>query len=90
MAGAPPFIEDVHAALIMVLLLASPALAIAAAVGLLIGLGQAALQIMDQGLAQSVKIMAVLLVVLVLGSLLAAPFIVRSQHVFDQIPFLAH
>lgn len=65
------FLTVMNNALVSVLLLSAPALGIAIIVGLTVGLLQALTQIQDQTLPQAVKLVAVLLVLILTGPLLA-------------------
>ncbi len=65
------FLTVMNNALVSVLLLSAPALGIAIIVGLTVGLLQALTQIQDQTLPQAVKLVAVLLVLILTGPMLA-------------------
>ncbi|WP_220475257.1 EscS/YscS/HrcS family type III secretion system export apparatus protein [Paracoccus onubensis] len=58
-------------ALMTVLIVSAPALVVAIIIGIAVGLFQALTQIQDQTLPQAVKLIAVMLVVIFLGSLMA-------------------
>ena len=69
--GQDIFLTVMKDALMTVLLLSAPALLVAIVVGFGVGLVQALTQIQDQTLPQAIKLVAVMLVLLVLGPLLA-------------------
>jgi type III secretion protein S len=73
-------------ALTLTLLLSLPALGIAAAVGLLVGLFQAVTQIQDQTLPMAIKVIAVVLSLVLLGPMLASPLIRYTERIFNDFP----
>jgi type III secretion protein S len=79
-------LPHVQATLILILALSAPVLAVAAGVGLLVGLVQAVTQIQDQSLPQILKLVAVLLTIVLLGSVLTGPLVQAAQQAFDDIP----
>lgn len=66
-----------------VALLAGVPLAVATASGLLIAFFQAITQIQDQTLSQTVKIAAIVVVLLAFGSFLTAPLLTSTTTLFD-------
>jgi type III secretion protein S len=70
--GQEIFLNEMNRALITVLIVSAPALGIAIIIGVSVGLIQALTQIQDQTLPQAVKLVAVMLVLIFLGPLLAA------------------
>jgi type III secretion protein S len=70
--GQEIFLNEMNRALITVLIVSAPALGIAIVIGVSVGLIQALTQIQDQTLPQAVKLVAVMLVLIFLGPLLAA------------------
>jgi flagellar biosynthetic protein FliQ len=73
-------------ALLMVLLLAGPAMIAALLIGLLISVMQATTQIQDQMLSLVPKIAGVFVVLLVLGSWLLNSAIAFTTNLYNQIP----
>ena len=72
--------------LLLILTLSGPVLAVAAGVGLLVGLLQAVTQIQDQSLPQVMKLVAVLVTIVLLGPLLAGTLVRETRSVFDDFP----
>jgi type III secretion protein S len=70
--GQEIFLNEMNRALVTVLIVSAPALGIAIIIGVSVGLIQALTQIQDQTLPQAVKLVAVMLVLIFLGPLLAA------------------
>lgn len=70
-------------ALWTVLLISSPALLIAIVIGFGVGLLQALTQIQDQTLPQAVKLIAVLVVLIVTGPLLAGQIVNLTNQLLD-------
>ncbi len=81
-------IANVQATLMLILLLSLPALGVAIALGLLIGLFQAVTQIQDQSLPMAVKIVAVLAVCAFAGRIINATIIEHTIHLLDQLPVI--
>lgn len=73
-------------ALLTVLLLSAPALLVAIVIGLGVGLLQALTQVQDQTLPQGVKLVAVLLVVIFIGPLLAGQVMGLADDVLNNFP----
>lgn len=84
--GQDVFLSLMNQALMTVLLLSAPALAVAIIVGLGVGLLQALTQIQDQTLPQAVKLVAVLLTIVFVGPLLASQVIELGNQVLDNFP----
>jgi type III secretion protein S len=82
------FLAQMNAALMTVLLVSSPALVTAIAVGIGVGLLQALTQIQDPTLPQAVKLVAVLLVTVLVGPLLAFQIAMLAQRLLEQFPAL--
>lgn len=72
-------------ALILILQLSMPVVAVATVVGLVVGLLQALTQIQDQTLPQAVKLVAVTLVIIVLGAGLSQRLVAYTTDVFERI-----
>lgn len=81
--GQDIFLSLMKQALVTVLLLSAPALGVAILLGLGVGLLQALTQIQDQTLPQAVKLVAILLVVIFVGPLLAGQVVSLTNHVLD-------
>ncbi|KAA0018279.1 EscS/YscS/HrcS family type III secretion system export apparatus protein [Salinicola corii] len=77
------FLSLMKNALWTVLLVSAPALLVAIAVGFGVGLLQALTQIQDQTLPQAVKLVAVLLVLILSGPLLAGQIVNITDQVLD-------
>ncbi|AVU77329.1 Type III secretion system export apparatus subunit SctS [Pseudomonas sp. E141] len=84
--GQDVFLSLMNQALMTVLLLSAPALAVAIIVGLGVGLLQALTQIQDQTLPQAVKLVAVLLTIVFVGPLLASQVVELGNQVLDNFP----
>jgi type III secretion protein S len=84
--GQDVFLSLMNKALVTVLLLSAPALGAAILVGLSVGLFQALTQIQDQTLPQVVKLVAVLLVIVFVGPLLASQVAELGSQVLDNFP----
>jgi type III secretion protein S len=80
------FLAQVNAALMTVLIVSAPALVTAIAVGIGVGLLQALTQIQDPTLPQAVKLVAVLLVTVLVGPLLAFQIAMLAQQLLEQFP----
>jgi type III secretion protein S len=78
----------VNAALLAVLVVSGPVLATAVVLGLLVGILQALTQIQDQTLPLAVKLIAILLVLVVFGPLLAGQIVGQASLVLDEFPVL--
>ncbi|MGI2033545.1 EscS/YscS/HrcS family type III secretion system export apparatus protein [Rhizobium panacihumi] len=70
--GQEIFLNEMNRALVTVLIVSAPALGVAIVIGVAVGLIQALTQIQDQTLPQAVKLVAVMLVLIFVGPLLAA------------------
>jgi type III secretion protein S len=82
------FVHHLNGTLLLVLYLSAPVLGVAAAVGLVVGLLQAVTQIQDQSLPQTLKLVAVLVTVALIGPLLARPLLNEATDVLNQFPAL--
>ncbi|MCA8862741.1 MULTISPECIES: type III secretion system export apparatus subunit SctS [unclassified Halomonas] len=80
------FLSLMQNALWTALLVSAPALLVAIVVGFGVGLLQALTQIQDQTLPQAVKLVAVLLVLIIAGPLLAGPVISITDQVLNNFP----
>ncbi len=86
--GQEVFLNEMNQALVTVLLVSAPALGIAIIIGVSVGLLQALTQIQDQTLPQAVKLVAVMLVLIFAGPLLAAQIGTLASHSLDTFPAL--
>jgi flagellar biosynthetic protein FliQ len=84
--GAELVLRAVREGLLLVLLVSAPPLLASLAVGLLVGVLQAATQIQDQTVMFVPKLVAVLVVLLALGPLLGAQLLRFTQAVLLAIP----
>jgi len=84
--GQDMFLSLMKQALMTVLFLSAPALGVAILVGMSVGLLQALTQIQDQTLPQVVKLVAVLLVIVFAGPLLAGQVVELGSLVLDNFP----
>lgn len=84
--GQDIFLTVMKDALMTVLLLSAPALLVAIVVGFGVGLVQALTQIQDQTLPQAIKLVAVMLVLLILGPLLASQVVNLAGQMLDNFP----
>lgn len=78
----------VNDALLTVLIASGPVLATAVVLGLVVGILQAVTQIQDQTLPLAVKLIAILLVLVLFGPLLAGQIVVQASLVLDEFPVL--
>ena len=86
--GASEYVFMMNGTLRLILWLSLPVLAVAAGVGLVIGLLQAVTQVQDQSLPQILKLVAVLVTVAVLGPLFVSPLLRHTERIFDTFPAL--
>lgn len=86
--GQEVFLNEMNRALLTVLLVSAPALGIAIVIGVGVGLLQALTQIQDQTLPQAVKLVAVMLVLIFIGPLLAAQVGALASQLLDSFPSL--
>jgi type III secretion protein S len=78
----------VNAALLTVLVVSGPVLAAAVALGLVVGILQAVTQIQDQTLPLAVKLIAILLVLIVFGPIMAGLVVDQASLVLSEFPTL--
>ena len=78
----------VNAALLTVLVVSGPVLAAAVALGLVVGILQAVTQIQDQTLPLAVKLIAILLVLIVFGPIMAGQIVDQALLVLSEFPTL--
>jgi type III secretion protein S len=78
----------VNEALMIVLIVSSPVLIAAVAIGLLVGLLQALTQIQDQTLPQAVKLVVVLVLIILLGPVLSQQVANEASGIFDAFPIM--
>jgi flagellar biosynthetic protein FliQ len=86
--GSELVLRAVREGLLLVLLVSAPPLLASLAVGLLVGVLQAATQIQDQTLVFVPKLVAVVLVLVALGPLLGAQILRFTQAILLAIPAL--
>jgi type III secretion protein S len=80
------FLAQMQSALLTVLLVSAPALLVAIVIGIGVGLLQALTQIQDQTLPQTVKLVAVMLVLIVAGPALGVQVSALASRVLDEFP----
>lgn len=86
--GQEVFLNEMNRALLTVLLVSAPALGVAIVIGVSVGLIQALTQIQDQTLPQAVKLVAVMLVLIFAGPLLASQIGSLASQSLDNFPML--
>lgn len=84
--GQDIFLSEMNRALITVLMVSAPALLVAIVIGVAVGLFQALTQIQDQTLPQAVKLIAVMLVLLLVGGLMAVQVGNLASRMLDIFP----
>lgn len=82
-------VHQLNVILLLVLYLSAPVLGVAAVVGLVVGLLQAVTQIQDQSLPQTLKLLAILLTIGLLGPRLAGSLVHATRDIFDEFPVIA-
>jgi type III secretion protein S len=86
--GQEVFLNEMNRALVTVLIVSAPALGVAIIIGISVGLIQALTQIQDQTLPQAVKLVAVMLVLIFAGPLLAAQVAALASQSLDSFASL--
>ncbi|GAJ92953.1 putative type III secretion system [Rhizobium rhizogenes NBRC 13257] len=86
MMGQEQISAEIGASILATFALAGPMLGLAAILGLVIAIFQAATQIQEQTIAQIVKIFVLSFVLLVFGRALATPLLEHSIHIFNDFP----
>ena len=81
-------LSKVNESLMIILIVSSPVLIAAVAIGLLVGLLQALTQIQDQTLPQAVKLVVVLILVIFLGPVLSQQVASQASSLFDAFPIM--
>ncbi len=82
-------IHHLNTVLLTVLYVSGPILGVAALVGLTAGLLQAVTQIQDQSLPQTLKLVAILLTIVVLGGALSGLVVRETRSILDDFPAIA-
>ena len=77
-----------HRAMVVLMVTAAPAVIVAAIVGLLVAVFQAATQLQDQSISQALKLGAVVIVLLVAGAWMGAEVVRFGDQVLNEIPAL--
>jgi type III secretion protein S len=75
-----------YQALILILLLSGPPIVISMIFGLVVAIFQAATQIQEQTLSFTVKLVAVILTIMVLGSWLSGQIMQFANNIFKNFP----
>ncbi|KKX26163.1 flagellar biosynthetic protein FliQ [Rhizobium sp. LC145] len=86
--GQEVFLNEMNRALVTVLIVSAPALGVAIIIGISVGLIQALTQIQDQTLPQAVKLVAVMLVLIFAGPLLAVQVAALASQSLDSFASL--
>lgn len=76
-------IQIAYQGLLMILILSAPPVIISLILGLVVAIFQAATQIQEQTLASTVKLVAVVLVLMMMGTWLGAEIYTFSANIFD-------
>ncbi|MEI6243258.1 MAG: type III secretion system export apparatus subunit SctS [Chlamydiota bacterium] len=76
-----------YQALILILILSGPPILISMILGLFVAIFQAATQIQEQTLSFTVKLFAVVLTIILLGSWLSAQVMQYTTHIFQSFPY---
>ena len=84
--GPDQFNDELSACAGAIFALAAPLLALAAGLGLLIAILQAATQVQEQTISQIVKIFAISAMLYGFGAALATPLVVEATHIFNDFP----
>ncbi|KAA6483126.1 flagellar biosynthesis protein FliQ [Agrobacterium rhizogenes] len=84
--GQEQISAEIGASILATFALVGPMLGLAAILGLVIAIFQAATQIQEQTIAQIVKIFVLSFVLLVFGRTLATPLLEHSIHIFNDFP----
>lgn len=74
-----------YRALVLILMLSGPPIAVSLTFGLMIAIFQAATQIQEQNLAFTVKLVATILTLVILGSWLGAQIFSFSMEIFQNL-----
>lgn len=84
MDNGASFVNYLVAFMVDIAILAGIPLAVATLSGLFVSFFQAITQIQDQTLSQTIKIVAIVVVLLSMGSLLTAPLMTSTNEVFSE------
>lgn len=76
-------VQIAYQGLIMILLLSAPPVLISLILGLVVAIFQAATQIQEQTLASTVKLVAVILVIMMMGTWLGSQIYAFSLNIFE-------
>ncbi len=82
--------HHLNSVLLIILFVSAPILGVAAFVGLSAGLLQAVTQVQDQSLPQTLKLVAILVTIVLLGSALSTGLVRETRTIFDEFPAIAH
>ena len=81
-------VDVLHRAMVVLIVTSAPAVIVAAIVGLLVAVVQAATQLQDQSIGQALKLGAVVIVLLVGGAWMGAEVVRFGDRVLNEIPTL--
>lgn len=76
-------IQIAYQGLLMILILSAPPVMISLVLGLVVAIFQAATQIQEQTLASTIKLVAVVLVLMIMGTWLGAEIYTFSANIFE-------
>ncbi|MGY3450523.1 EscS/YscS/HrcS family type III secretion system export apparatus protein [Bradyrhizobium sp. USDA 4353] len=86
--GDASIVDHLVSVLLVIMTFTLPPLLVAMIAGLTVSVLQAATQIQDQTLPQTVKLVAVVLTLAMYGTTLAAPLVRYTEQVFSEFPAL--
>ncbi|WP_108623667.1 type III secretion system export apparatus subunit SctS [Candidatus Similichlamydia epinepheli] len=78
-----------YRALMLILMLSGPPIAVSLTLGLIVAIFQAATQIQEQNLAFTIKLLATILTLLVLGGFLGSQIFSFGMEIFQNLPKIA-
>jgi type III secretion protein S len=81
-------VDVLHRAMVVLMVTSAPAVIVAAIVGLMVAIFQAATQLQDQSIGQALKLGAVTIVLLVGGASMGAEVVRFGDRVLNEIPTL--
>lgn len=81
-------VDVLHRAMVVLMVTAAPAVIVAAIVGLLVAVVQAATQLQDQSISQALKLGAVVIVLFVGGASMGSEVVRFGDRILTEIPAL--
>lgn len=82
----PELIDMLQRAMVLLMVTAAPAVLVAAIVGLVLAIVQAATQLQDQSIAQAMKLGAVLIVLALTGAWMSGEILRFGDQVLNDLP----